>query len=124
MLVASVCNPNSLLVPEAEVLEFTSTVLFADGINYSSKPQEYPSQTFPDHRNGFANFLRQNLCRYASESTGTNITCSGTYAVLILDDCFSKWPDAVEIQGCSLVRSCALVTCVTTNNLFAHDVHN
>ena len=25
-------------------------------------------------------------CRYASESTGTNITCSGTYAVLI-DGC-------------------------------------
>jgi hypothetical protein len=27
MLVASVCNPNSLLVPEAEVVEFTSTGL-------------------------------------------------------------------------------------------------
>jgi hypothetical protein len=27
MLVASVCNPNSLLVPEAEVLEFTSTLV-------------------------------------------------------------------------------------------------
>jgi hypothetical protein len=26
-------------------------------------------------------------CRYASESTGTNITRSGTYAVLILDGC-------------------------------------
>jgi hypothetical protein len=26
-------------------------------------------------------------CRYASESTGMNITCSGTYAVLILDGC-------------------------------------
>ena len=25
-------------------------------------------------------------CRYASEPTGTNITCSGMYAVLILDD--------------------------------------
>jgi hypothetical protein len=30
----------------------------------------------------------QKHCRYASESTGTNITCSGTYAVLILDGCF------------------------------------
>jgi hypothetical protein len=26
-------------------------------------------------------------CRYASESTGTNITRSGTYAVLVLDGC-------------------------------------
>ena len=30
--------------------------------------------------------LMEDICRYASESTGTNITCSGTYAVLV-DGC-------------------------------------
>jgi hypothetical protein len=35
----------------------------------------------------FSFFQRFHDCRYASESTGTNITCSGTYAVLVLDGC-------------------------------------
>jgi hypothetical protein len=43
-------------------------------------------------------------CRYASESTGTNITRGGTYAVLILDGCLIL----LEVARCGRIQGCSL----------------